>query len=112
MNYFDIDDELEQTWEEISKRLNADKVDFKKIMKLKAAWKELEIVQMDVTNEYFQSQQLVIREVLKVKEELPTIQLYQDLVESVYAEYKQREPKSMLDEYLIKAITLLEYCRS
>ena len=55
------------------KRLNADKVDFKKIMKLKAAWKELEIIQMDVTNEYFQSQQLVIREVLKVKEELPII---------------------------------------
>ena len=81
-------------------------------MKLKVAWKELEIIQMDVTNEYFQSQQLVIREVLKVKEELPIILLYQDLVESVYTEYKQREPKSMLDEYLIKATTLLEYCRS
>ena len=62
-------------------------------MKLKVAWKELEIIQMDVTNEYFQSQQLVIREVLKVKEELPIILLYQDLVESVYTEYKQREPK-------------------
>ena len=30
LNHFDIDDELEQTWEEISKRLNADKVDFKR----------------------------------------------------------------------------------
>ncbi|MFB0863415.1 DUF4297 domain-containing protein [Paenibacillus oleatilyticus] len=111
LSHFDIDDEFEQTWEEISKRLNSDKVDFKTILKLKAAWKELEIVQMDVANEYFQSQQLVIQEVLKEKNELPTPHLYQDLVESVYAEYRQREPKSMLDEYLIKATTLMEYCR-
>ncbi|MFK0523799.1 hypothetical protein ACINKY_16445 [Paenibacillus illinoisensis] len=111
LNHFDIDDEFEQTWEEISKRLNSEKVNFKVIMKLKAAWKELEITQMEVTNEYFQSQQLVIREVLKEKDEQSAPLLYQDLVESVYFDYKQREPQSMLDEYIIKATTLLEYCR-
>ncbi len=111
LNHFNIDEEFEQTWEEISKRLNSEKVNFKVIMKLKAAWNELEITQMDVTNEYFQNQQLVIREVLKEKDEQSISLLYQDLVESVYSDYKQREPQSMLDEYLIKATTLLEYCR-
>jgi len=110
LRHFDIDNEFEQLWEEISKRLNADKVDFKTILKLKAAWKELEIARMDVTNEYFQSQQLVIQDILYEKEQIPFSFLYQDLVESVFTEYKQREPKSMINEYLIKATTLMEYC--
>lgn len=111
LSHFDIDDEFEQMWDEISKRLNADKVDFKTVIKLKTAWKELEVVRMDVTNDYFESQQQVIREILVEKNGLPMPLLYQDLVESTYTEYKQQEPKSLLDEFLIKATILMEYCR-
>ncbi|MCV9948655.1 DUF4297 domain-containing protein [Paenibacillus sp. BT-177] len=111
LSHFDIDNEFEQTWEEISNRLNVERVDFKTILKLKNAWKELEVVLMDAVNEYFQSQQLVIKEILNEKEQQPFSFLYQELVKSVYAEYMQREPKSILDEHMIKATILMEYCR-
>ncbi|RAS83081.1 DUF4297 domain-containing protein [Priestia endophytica] len=110
MKNFNGDNRIEKLWKMTENRLNSEGISIIEIMELQESWDTYKIEKMDLTNSYLQDIRKKVNIIIQpYRQEKSLTNLYSEIVQPAYKDFKSSNTENLYGEYYIKAIILMEY---